>query len=462
MLAALVLLAAIRWEPYDLPPAARGMQAQLGRLTVTLNRAKNAGTAELVFVRLQAGGKGAPIVYLAGGPGSGATGAAKNPYALPALARLAAIGDVILLDQRGTGLSTPRPTCAPVPREPELMFTRDLERTIKNARACVDEWTAKGIDVSAFNNVESAADVDDLRKALGVPKLNLLGFSYGTHLGLAVIRNHGAGVERAVLIGTAGPNHMRKLPFMLDTQLAKLSLLAGQDMTAMTRRLLAKLEREPVMVTIRDNAQKKDIRIPIGPDALRGFLVADIGDGNDFPVFPALLATIEQGDTSILEWFAEKRYNQTAGSGVNLMMYGMRCSAGATAERDREIELEAKTSIFGNTVNYPYPDVCTALPVPDHGDAYRGAFISNAHVLFVSGTLDAHTPPYQSEEARWGMPNARHLIVQNAGHEDMEPSEDVQAVIADYFAGKDVSTRHVTLPSPRFRNIEEAKRERSR
>jgi pimeloyl-ACP methyl ester carboxylesterase len=457
---ALALLAAISWQPYELPPQAGPLRAQLGKLTVPLNRAKGTGTAELAFVRLQNGGKGAPIVYLAGGPGSSGSGVARNPYALPSLAKLAAIGDVILFDQRGTGLSTPRPVCAPIPREPGE--TVPVEQYVKNARACVDEWTAKGVDVSAFNNVESAADVDALRKALGVPKLSLLGFSYGTHLGLTVIRNHGDGVERAVLIGTAGPNHMRKLPWMLDTQLAKLSLLAGQDMTAMTKRVLAKLDREPMLVTVTDRARKKDVRIPVDDDLLRGFLVADVGDGNDFIVFPALLETIERGDPSILEWFAEKRYNQGAASGVNLMLLGMRCSAGATADRDREIARQAGTSIFLNVVNNIFPAACAVLPVPDHGDAYRAPLISNAHVLFVSGTLDAHTPPYQAEEVRWGMPNARHLIVQNAGHEDMEPSEAVQAVIADYFAGKDVSSRSVALPSPRFRTVEEAKQERKR
>src|SRR5688572_30452473 len=177
MLAALALLAAtaITWEPFELPREAGTLRAQLGRLTVPLNRAKNAGTAELAFLRLQGGGKGAPIVYLAGGPGSPSIGMAKNPWALPTLARLAAIGDVILLDQRGTGLSTPRPVCAPIAREPGETVT--IEQYVKNTRACVEEWTAKGIDVSGFNNVESAADVDDLRKALGVPKLNLLAFS---------------------------------------------------------------------------------------------------------------------------------------------------------------------------------------------------------------------------------------------------------------------------------------------
>ena len=466
--------AAIRWEPFVLWPAPAGMQAELGRLTVPLRRARpDSGSVELAFVRLQTPGakRAAPIVYLAGGPGTSGIAAARNPRALAALGRLAQIADVILLDQRGVGLSSPRPVCAPGAVEPQARFAATSEvvpRIVAGVRACVAEWTGKGVDVAGFTVAESAADLEDLRKALGVPKLSLLGHSYGTYLALAAIRAYGKHIERAALIGTAGPNHMRKLPFMLDAQLAKLSLLAKDDpsiggevpdMTALLRRVLAKLEREPMPVTITDRQRKEKLTLRIGADALRRILFLDIGDGNDFTFFPALLFTIDRGDPSILAWFVEKRHNQAGGP--DLMVFGMRCSAGATAGRDREIALQAQTAILGNVMNAPYPDVCAALPSIDAGDAFRGPIYSDLPVLFISGTLDGNTPPYQAEEVRWGMPNAMHLIVANAGHEDLEPSPDVQSVIADYFAGKDVSSRHVALPKPDFRSVEEAKKERS-
>jgi pimeloyl-ACP methyl ester carboxylesterase len=466
--------AAIRWEPFALPTEAHELHAELGHLTVPLDRAHpDAGSAELAFVRLRAGEATArpPIVYLAGGPGSSGVDAARNPYALPSLARLARIGDVILLDQRGVGLSTPRPVCRattlPPPQERFLPAQAAIARYVERTRACVAEWTAKGVDVSAFNVRESAADVDDLRKALGAAKVSLLAHSYGTHLALAVIRAYGAGIARAVLIGTAGPADMRKLPSMLDTQLGKLSLLAANDpaiardvpdMAALLRRVLAKLEREPIAVTVTDRATKEPVTFPVGADTLRSFLVADLGDASDFPFFPALLLTIERNDPSILQWFAEKRYNQR--SGVDLMVLGMRCSAGASASHDEEIAREARESPFRNAVNFPFPDVCSALPVADLGDPWRAPLISNVPVLFISGTLDSNTPPYQAEQVRWGLPNATHLIVANAGHEDMEPNETVQTILADYLDGKDVSDRRVALPKPRFIAVDEAKKMR--
>jgi pimeloyl-ACP methyl ester carboxylesterase len=458
--------AAIRWEPFELPKGAPAqLRAQLGRLTVPLRRA-SAGNAmvDLAFIRLQRGegSKASPIVYLPGGPGGSGTGAARSPQALASFALLAEAGDVILFDPRGTGMSTPRVTCRPaVPLTPGERFgdpVKILAIFERGTRACVEEWQAKGVDVAGFTNRESAADLEDLRKALGVPKLSLFGFSYGTHLALAVIRGHGPGVDRAVLVGTEGPNHTRKLPGTLDTQLAKLSLLAGQDLSALLRRVLAKLEREPMVVTIEDRAQKKEVQVPIGPDALRRILIQDIGDGNDFTVFPALLQTIERGDPRILRWFVDKRYNGIGG--VDLMVIGMECSSGATADRERQIQSEARTSLFRNAMNFPYPEICAAFPSVDLGDAFRGPLVSDVPVLFISGTLDSNTPPFQAEELRWGMPNATHLIVANAGHEDTLPMPDVQAAIRDFLAGQDVSARRLALPAPRFRTIEEAIQER--
>ena len=458
---------AVHWEPFELPGGGGALQAQLGRLTVPLRRGHPAsGTAELAFVRLQTAGakKAAPIVYLAGGPGGSGVNVARNAYALPSLTRLAEIADVILLDQRGIGMSSPKARCAPAQVEPQARFAPTAEmlpRVVAATRACVEEWTAKGIDVAGFTMVESAADVDDLRKALGVPKVSLMGHSYGTSLALAIVRAYPSSIERAALMGTSGPNHMRKLPLVLDAQLAKLSILAKDDMTARLSRVLAKLEREPIPVRITDQKTKEKIEVRIGPDALRRILMADIGDGNDFPVFPALLRTIEQGDPSILAWFAEKRYNQAVMSGVDLMYYGMRCSGGATASRDREIVRQTPMSLLANALNASFPEVCAALPAAvEQNDAFRSPIVSDLPILFISGTLDSNTPPYQAEEIRWTMPYAMHVIVANAGHEDLEPNDEVQALMADYFAGKDVSSRHIAFPPPTFRSVEEAKRER--
>ena len=263
---------------------------------------------------------------------------------------------------------------------------------------------------------------------------------------------------------------MRKLPFVSDMQLAKLSALAARDpaigrevpdMVALFRRVTATLERTPLPVTIYDVSRRQEVTIKLGVDAFRRILMQDLGDGNDFPVFPALLYTMDRGDYSMVAAFVERRYNEATGSS-NLMYYGMRCSAGATALRDREIASQAATSMFANSMNAMFPDVCSALPPDmDLGDEYRGPLVTDRPVLLLSGTLDNNTPPYQAEQLRWGMPFATHLIVQNAGHEDLIPNGQVQSAIVDFFGGKDVSDRHIVQPL-RFLSVDDAKKQRVR
>lgn len=90
-----------------------------------------------------------------------------------------------------------------------------------------------------------------------------------------------------------------------------------------------------------------------------------------------------------------------------------------------------------------------------HDPATQPRLFSTVPALFVSGTLDANTPPFQAEEVRWGFPESTHLIVENGGHETL-PGEEVQAVVVEFFKGADVRGRAVSFAPPRFLSIEEA------
>ena len=59
--------------------------------------------------------------------------------------------------------------------------------------------------------------------------------------------------------------------------------------------------------------------------------------------------------------------------------------------------------------------------------------------------------PFQAEEIRWGFSDAQHIIVQNAGHEDTLPNQQVQAAVARFLEGQDVGDARIALPAPKFR-----------
>jgi pimeloyl-ACP methyl ester carboxylesterase len=452
----------IKFEPSVLEVAGVGkFEAELGRFSVLEDRAKPQGRRiELVFGRLKstAPKPGAPIVYLDGGPGGSGIGIARVPEYYWLFDSMRAIGDVILLSQRGTGFSSPRLTCrgdgTPVPLDLFLSANRMAEILGPRAAACATELRSKGIDLSAYNTIASADDLEDLRVALGVPKISLLGFSYGTHLGLTAARRHPGSIERLILAGTEGPDDSQKYPHTYDLQLARLQALEARSPNApepglveVTRALIKKLQGEPVPVEVKLPGQTSSSSITIGAEGLQYLIRRDIGDTNDTANLIQLIRDASRGDFGMLARYAGRRFAEFAG-GQALMGTAMDCASGVSVERLAVINRETPTSLLGRMTNFPFPDICQLLTLPALPDDYRAPVMSTLPTLFISGSLDSNTPPYQAERVRWGFPNSVHVVVESAGHESTLPLPEVQKLIVDFLSGADVSGRRVVANGP--------------
>src|SRR5262249_13359912 len=146
---------------------------------------------------------GNPIIYLAGGPGGAGTGAAGGARFNIFMA-LREQADVIAFDQRGTGMSETPPDCpAATPFDVSAPFTRDtiVARVRAETQRCLAWWRSQGVDIGAYDTRENAADIEDLRLAIGADRIDLWAISYGTHLGAAYLRAHEDHVGRAVFAG---------------------------------------------------------------------------------------------------------------------------------------------------------------------------------------------------------------------------------------------------------------------
>ncbi len=62
-------------------------------------------------------------------------------------------------------------------------------------------------DLSCYNSAAVAADLADLRRALGLREWNLMGESYGTRLALLAMRDHPEGI-RAVVLDSVAPSEV--------------------------------------------------------------------------------------------------------------------------------------------------------------------------------------------------------------------------------------------------------------
>ncbi|HWN08730.1 MAG TPA: alpha/beta fold hydrolase [Pyrinomonadaceae bacterium] len=454
----------IWFEPIKAEVGGQVFEGERGHLMVRENRKKtNSNLIELVFIRLKstADKPAPPTIYLDGGPGSAATNLAGFPEYMRAFQKLREVGDVILLDQRGVGRSKPNLTHRSSESLPTDVFaSREVAlRAFKErAKAAADHFRSQGADILAYNSAESAHDVDDVRKALGAEKVNLVGFSYGTHLGLACIRYHGKNLNRVVLIGTEGPDHTDKLPSTSHNSIKRLADIVAKDPVTGTKmpdlagtlkRILDRLEKEPVTVSITDQRTKKPVDVRVGKIGLQFLIMRDLGDASDLPIFPLWFYTMDKGDYSILRRFVERRYNQF-GSGLSVMTLVTDISSGVSKSRKLQIQKEAKTALLGDIVNFPISEMGDVFGNPDLGDDYRAPIKTDVPTLFVSGVLDNNTQPFQADDVRRTFKHSTHLIIDNAGHESMLVDPQVQQTMVDFLRGQDVSKVKIALPPLKF------------
>src|SRR6185295_14996650 len=134
-----------------------------------------------------------PIVVVPGGPG-----ALFNPpvdYVMDGLAVLRRQREVIIIDQRGVGRSTPRLVCE---NEPETDGSAPPRRM--GSADCLARLKARGVDVAAFSTEETARDLLDLRRALKLDAWNPMGASYGSRVVLRLAQIDPTGSRASVVM----------------------------------------------------------------------------------------------------------------------------------------------------------------------------------------------------------------------------------------------------------------------
>lgn len=215
------------------------------------------------------------VVFLAGGPGQSAVdiGPEIPQFLKPVLEHR----DVVLLDQRGTGGSHPlscpevehatqaaerrRWSAHPMWRERETPADRH-ERQAAELRSCLAE-IEKTADPRDFTTTDAVDDLIALRHALGDPRFDLVGVSYGTLVAQQYAMRDPAGV-RSIVLDSVVPNTLiigESVARNLENALkADFSLCDAEPACIKAfgnpfndlEKLRARLIRHPVVVTYRD------------------------------------------------------------------------------------------------------------------------------------------------------------------------------------------------------------------
>ena len=442
------------------------VDAYKGTIKVLENRLNpNSRFIPLRYVRFPSTGSkpGTPIIYLSGGPGGSGISTASYPnFRFPLFMALREFGDVIALDQRGTGESKIIPKCTAKQRIP--LSKRLGKNQINNiyslaVEECLDFWIKEGADPLGYTSVQSAADIDDLRRHLNAEKVILWGISYGSHLALTSLKTMGGKIEKVVIASAEGLDQTVKLPIRTDLYFNRLQQAINQqqdakkeypDIIAMMHRVHNRLDKTPILLKV---PQGEDKQIDFLFQKFHMQLIASRMISDPHRGISSLLQIYKGLDSGIVDFLP----SMVKRMGLNneqiqfdLMSLAMDIASGISSERAMQVAEQAKTSLLGDLLNFPMPHLNKSIEGLDLDDGFREFPTSKVPTLLLTGTLDGRTYIESQKEATKGLSNLTHVIVKNAGHNLFMSSPQITQAILSFLRNEEVLVSEIEVDLPSF------------
>lgn len=417
----------IKMECYDLlvPEDRSDPESQMLRLHVAIFRSKSSSPAS------------DPILFLSGGPGQ--PGIPVVLYINSFSGFMNSNRDVIVFDQRGTGQSQPSLAC---PEAGQFyidvlnkVLPRDEFLNGENSvwQKCRERLISENIELEEYSSVTSAADADDLRRALNIEKWNLFGISYGTRLALTIMRDYPQGVRSAVLdsvyplpetLASYDYRDFRSkgsIKYLLDRCAADIECqTAYPDLENKLVALVESLNKNPVSVT---STYKTAVGYSNGPEVmltddrllqvLRGMMYSV----TDIPFIPKMIDDINAGDYEIVSRYLFWVLPLGEPTG---MSYSVNCNDNFAyitnpPALDSPTPLEEIWFRFLQGDN-DFMNFCR-MWLPDSVDAQKlDSFFSEIPSLLLAGEFDPATPVWFAELTKDGLPNSYLYEFAGFGH----------------------------------------------
>jgi pimeloyl-ACP methyl ester carboxylesterase len=420
-------------EPYPhLVKADPRLILKTGYLVVPENRQKPNGRKVKVpffFVRRpdQDARKNISL-YTTGGPGYSTTA---NIDSISYNSGFLAYGGFIAFDQRGTKRAQPCLDCVEVEEALKRSYRegKDKDKLVLAAvTECRGRFTKQGIDLSAYNTVESAEDINDLRLALGIDSLNLVGISYSGGLMLAMARSHPEGV-RALILNSPLPGFVNYEEHGLlninealeqvfaNCQADSLNKAVYGDLRSRFHQYFTAINAKTFTVRYLEKGTKDSLTITYTKNELLDAVV-DRLNSSQVKTVPAVMNDLIRGEhkkyvTEVLDGYFSGDKSISLG-----MRYSVYCSeqiqySDPVLERQQNDVLPWLSGYVFNNVNHP---ICTCWQInPEPGSA-KDPVYSTVPALITSGDIDPWCRPFYNRLIKRYMPNSQLLIIHNRGH----------------------------------------------
>jgi len=365
-----------------------------------------------------------PIFIFSGGPGGGSADWVAS-YARR-YEKLRYQRDIVLVDQRGTGFSNPL-HCNRIgdPNSAQTylqdMFPKDY------VKGCREELEKKA-NLYHYDSYAAMQDINEMRSALGYQKVNIMGGSYGAYTGIVYLKYFPDTVRSAVLSFTAIPNWGYPATIAPNTQEALERLLADcaadpqcsldyPQLSQQLDQIIQQLKQGPVHVPIINPITGTPENVTFTHNNFIHGLRSMLYNVQSAKWMPAFIHWAANGNFSpIAEYTADYLYwiNQDLKDGMFLCVT---CTE-TIPYIDYESARAAAVETFMGTYRLDQQKrACDLWVRGDHPDDFHTMSTIHIPTLIISGELDPVTPPRYGEELASFMPDSRHIIMPNLGHE---------------------------------------------
>ncbi len=452
-----VAQAQIEWKP-----CAGTNEVACAHLTVPVDPSRTIpGTITLAMRRhlSPVGAAKTAVIALAGGPGQSALPFTSDFAQI--LGPIVSTRDLIVFDQRGTGLSHPL-SCAAFEHLKQGI-------TPLAVSICADQI---GQTRGLYTTADTVADIEAIRQAGGYEKLVLYGTSYGTKVAERYAQEYPSHVEALVLdsvVPTSGRDAFQEPTFTAVSRILR-QLCSAEACTHITPGPVADLERlvkrmggGSLSGRFIDN-QGRPEPVHIYANDLLGVLM----EGDFDPIlraeFPAAVRSAVDGDTAALVRLLARAGSSEEGEGEESLSEGFdtplyysticeesvfpwnRSSSPKARLGEALAALRAQpASAFApftpaNALALSDVVPCASWPFISTGPEVDEAPFPNVPTLILSGADDLRTPTANAREVAAQIPDAQVLVVPNTGHSVLgaDPTPCAHNALQALFEGKPV------------------------
>ena len=366
-------------------------------------------------------------LYTTGGPGYSTT---LNIDSISYNSGFLAFGGFIAFDQRGTKRAKPCLDCIGVASAIKRSYREGKDKDsllLAAIMQCRNSFTKQGVDLSAYNTIESAEDMNDLRLALNVDSLNLVGISYSGGLMLTMARIHPEGV-RTLILNSPLPGYVNfeeHALFNINEALDQVfnnceaDSLASRYKNLRTRfhRYFTAINGKSFTIPYKENDSTKSINVIYTKNELLDAVINRLNSRQVNTVAGVMIDIIENRQEKYVKEVLDEYFAGNAGISLG-MRYSVYCTE-QIAYSDPELEKQ-QALILPWLAGYPFNNVnhaiCNCWQVTPEPKVAKQPVYSNIPALISAGDIDPDCRPFYNRLIKRYMPNCQLMIIHNKGH----------------------------------------------